>query len=82
MTTQFIQGSWVAGEGDLLSKTNPATAEPIWQGKTASAEQVSRAVAAARAGDGGKQFLRNQQGATDRTDQTWYLGEVSIVMKF
>ncbi len=49
MTTQFIQGSWVAGEGDLLSKTNPATAEPIWQGKTASAEQVGRAVAAARA---------------------------------
>ena len=49
MTTQFIQGSWVAGEGDLLSKTTPATAEPIWQGKTASAEQVGRAVAAARA---------------------------------
>jgi len=43
---------------------------------------LAGAVAAARAGDGGKQFLRNQQGATDRTDQTWYLGEVSIVMKF
>lgn len=43
---------------------------------------LAGAVAAARAGDGGKQFLRNQQGSTDRTDQTWYLGEVSIVVKF
>ncbi|MGE5517139.1 MAG: alginate export family protein [Bacteroidota bacterium] len=39
-------------------------------------------LAAAKAGDGGQQFLRNQQGSTDRTDQTWYLGEVSVVIKF
>lgn len=39
-------------------------------------------LAAAQAGTGGKQFLRNQQGTTDRVDQTWYLGQVSVVVKF
>lgn len=43
---------------------------------------VAGTVAAARAGTGGKQYLRNQQGTTDRTDQTWYLGQVAVVVKF
>jgi succinylglutamic semialdehyde dehydrogenase len=49
VTTQFIDGSWFAGEGELLNKTNPATGEAIWQGQAASTAQVGRAVAAARA---------------------------------
>ncbi|TMM45102.1 succinylglutamate-semialdehyde dehydrogenase [Colwellia ponticola] len=45
---QFINGQWQAGLGDELSSLNPARNEVIWQGKTASAEQVNTAVLSAR----------------------------------
>ncbi|MEQ6290328.1 succinylglutamate-semialdehyde dehydrogenase [Vogesella sp. GCM10023246] len=48
MSTQFINGLWLAGAGEALTKHNPATGEVIWQGQAASAEQVDAAVNAAR----------------------------------
>ena len=46
--TQFIQGQWLAGEGHDVRSINPANGEVIWQGKTATASQVNRAVDCAR----------------------------------
>ncbi len=45
---QFINGQWLAGLGHDVSSANPARNEVIWQGKTASAEQVNEAVISAR----------------------------------
>ena len=47
--THFIQGQWVTGGADALSKHNPVTGETLWQGKAASAAQVAAACEAARA---------------------------------
>lgn len=47
--TQFINGQWVAGLGHDVTSTNPANNDIIWRSKTATAEQVNQAVAAARA---------------------------------
>jgi aldehyde dehydrogenase (NAD+) len=44
----FIDGSWVAGEGEPLVVVNPATEETIAEFPGASAAQVEAAVAAAR----------------------------------
>ncbi|TCP14609.1 succinylglutamic semialdehyde dehydrogenase [Crenobacter luteus] len=49
MSTHFIDGHWLAGEGDAFEKRNPAADELVWQGRAASAAQVDAAVAAARA---------------------------------
>ncbi|WP_174874482.1 succinylglutamate-semialdehyde dehydrogenase [Vogesella oryzae] len=49
MSTQFINGLWLAGSGEAMSKHNPATGELIWQGNAAGSEQVDAAVNAARA---------------------------------
>ncbi|WP_159875545.1 succinylglutamate-semialdehyde dehydrogenase [Aquitalea denitrificans] len=48
MSTLFINGEWLAGTGAAMSKTNPATAQVIWQGQGADAAQVDAAVAHAR----------------------------------
>ncbi|MGS2744362.1 succinylglutamate-semialdehyde dehydrogenase [Halomonas sp. LS-001] len=45
---QLINGAWVTGEAAELSKHDPVSAQPLWQGGSASAEQVEAAVAAAR----------------------------------
>lgn len=45
---QFINGQWQAGLGHDVSSSNPARNEVIWQGKTASADQVNDAVLSAR----------------------------------
>lgn len=47
--TQYINGQWLAGEGHDVNSSNPANAEVIWQGKTATPNQVNAAVDAARA---------------------------------
>lgn len=49
MSTHYIAGSWLAGEGDVLESLNPVTQEVLWQGRAASAGQVDSAVTAARA---------------------------------
>ena len=45
---QFINGSWVQGEGKAFTSLDPAKNKIIWQGKAATAEQVNQAVNAAR----------------------------------
>ncbi len=45
---QLINGQWIAGEGHDVTSLNPARNEVIWQGKTASPEQVATAVVSAR----------------------------------
>jgi len=45
----YIDGKWLDGAGQRFEKTNPANGSISWQGEAASAQQVSDAVAAARA---------------------------------
>lgn len=49
MSTHYIRNEWLAGEGEPLNKTNPATGEALWSGRGASPAQVDQAVSAARA---------------------------------
>ena len=46
---QLINGQWLTGEGHDVTSLNPARNQVIWQGKTASPEQVATAIAGARA---------------------------------
>ncbi|OJA05251.1 succinylglutamate-semialdehyde dehydrogenase [Halomonas sp. QHL1] len=45
---QLINGAWVAGDAEPLSKHDPVSGKSLWQAATASAEQVAGAVKAAR----------------------------------
>ena len=45
---QFINNEWLDGQGDDVSSLNPAKNEVIWQGKSATAEQVDAAINGAR----------------------------------
>ena len=45
---QFINNEWLNGQGDDVSSVNPAKNEVIWQGKSATAEQVDAAIKSAR----------------------------------
>lgn len=47
--TQWIAGRWLAGEGQAMQSLNPYTNDVVWQGLSATAEQVEQAVSAARA---------------------------------
>ncbi len=49
MTTHFINGEWIPGEGDAFTSTNPANDGVIWEGRAASHQNVNRAVDAAKA---------------------------------
>ena len=44
----FIKGHWQAGEGLTMTSVDPAKNEQIWEGQSASAKQVEKAVDAAR----------------------------------
>ncbi|MDW8847364.1 succinylglutamate-semialdehyde dehydrogenase [Erwinia sp. MMLR14_017] len=46
--THFIDGQWLTGAGNNFSKSDPVSGELLWQGKAASAAQVTSAVTAAR----------------------------------
>lgn len=48
MTELFIDGAWVAGSGPVFASRNPGTDAIAWQGESASAADVDRAVASAR----------------------------------
>lgn len=48
MTTLFIDGQWLAGEGDAFQSLDPVSQRVLWDGQAASAGQVTLAVAAAR----------------------------------
>jgi len=45
---QLINGQWQSGQGHDVTSLNPARNEVIWQGKTASPEQVEQAINSAR----------------------------------
>ena len=47
-TTHFINGQWLAGNGEPMESIDPAKNQVVWQGQTASEEQVDDAVQAAR----------------------------------
>ncbi|MCJ8170058.1 succinylglutamate-semialdehyde dehydrogenase [Atopomonas sediminilitoris] len=49
MSTHFIAGQWLAGQGAPLQSLNPVSQALLWQGLQASAGQVDAAVKAARA---------------------------------
>jgi succinylglutamic semialdehyde dehydrogenase len=44
----LVDGEWVQGRGEPFSSTDPCTGQTAWTGRSASAEDVRRAVAAAR----------------------------------
>ncbi|MFT5670649.1 MAG: succinylglutamic semialdehyde dehydrogenase [Glaciecola sp.] len=46
--THYIDGQWLAGDGEHMSSVDPAKNEIVWTGKTASTQQVNAAVMAAR----------------------------------
>jgi succinylglutamic semialdehyde dehydrogenase len=46
---QFIDGQWQAGQGSEFNSTNPANNDILWQGVSASPNQVDNAVSSARA---------------------------------
>jgi succinylglutamic semialdehyde dehydrogenase len=48
MTTHFIKGTWVNGQGHHFQSINPAKNTLVWDGKSASQTQVDSAVQAAR----------------------------------
>lgn len=46
--TQWINGTWTAGRGEVMQKHNPVSGELLWQGAAASPEQVAEACESAR----------------------------------
>ncbi|HDS1693562.1 succinylglutamate-semialdehyde dehydrogenase [Pseudomonas asiatica] len=48
MNTHFIAGQWLAGAGEELISLDPVNQATVWQGKSASQDQVADAVSAAR----------------------------------
>jgi succinylglutamic semialdehyde dehydrogenase len=44
----FIDGQWCAASGERFVSRNPGTGETVWEGRAATAEDVARAVGAAR----------------------------------
>ncbi len=47
-TELYIGGAWRRGEGELFSSHDPATGDKVWEGRAATADDVSEAMAAAR----------------------------------
>ncbi len=48
MSQLFIEGNWLQGSGSTFESRNPITQEIVWQGHSASAADVDRAVGVAR----------------------------------
>ncbi|MFJ3484278.1 succinylglutamate-semialdehyde dehydrogenase [Pseudomonas sp. NPDC090202] len=48
MSTLYIGGAWLDGQGEALESLNPVSQQVVWSGKGASAAQVDAAVKAAR----------------------------------
>lgn len=46
--TQWIAGNWVAGQGDTFQSLSPYNNQTIWEGQSATAQQVESAVSSAR----------------------------------
>lgn len=50
MTTHFIAGEWISGQGADIQSQSPYNSQTIWQGHSATEGQVELAVMAARTG--------------------------------
>ena len=48
MSELFIDGEWAAGTGPAFASRNPGTGATVWEGNSASADDVDRAVRSAR----------------------------------
>ncbi|WP_144154147.1 succinylglutamate-semialdehyde dehydrogenase [Paraburkholderia sp. BCC1885] len=48
MSELFIDGAWVAGTGHRFASRNPGTGATVWEGRSASAQDVDLAVRSAR----------------------------------
>ena len=48
MSELFIDGEWAAGTGPAFASHNPGTGAAVWEGNSASADDVDRAVRSAR----------------------------------
>lgn len=48
MSSLYINGRWLAGQGDVLQSLNPVSQAVVWRGQGAAAEQVEQAAQAAR----------------------------------
>ena len=48
MSTLYIAGQWLAGQGEAFNSVDPVTQAVIWSGNGATADQVDSAVQAAR----------------------------------
>ncbi|MGE8497770.1 MAG: succinylglutamate-semialdehyde dehydrogenase [Pseudomonas sp.] len=48
MSTHFIAGTWLVGQGESLESLNPVSQQALWEGRAASTDQVDAAVNAAR----------------------------------
>ncbi|WP_192033619.1 succinylglutamate-semialdehyde dehydrogenase [Pantoea agglomerans] len=46
--THLINGQWLDGDAEILTKADPVSGETLWQGQAASAAQVTAACEAAR----------------------------------
>lgn len=46
--SHYIQGAWTSGSGPLFDSYNPQTDELLWQGPSASAADIEKAVATAK----------------------------------
>lgn len=47
--SHYINGQWIAGQGDSFAASNPINGETIWQGQQATVDEVKQAVDSARA---------------------------------
>ena len=47
-TELYIDGAWRGGSGELFSSHDPASGDKVWEGRAATADDVSEAMAAAR----------------------------------
>jgi succinylglutamic semialdehyde dehydrogenase len=48
MTQHYIDGEWRHGSGPVFASVDPGTGDEVWRGESASADDVDRAVRAAR----------------------------------
>jgi len=69
--THCINGQWLTGRGETMVKQDPVSGETLWQGVSATAEQVTEAVAAARAAFSGwaRRPLAERQATAERFAQ-------------
>lgn len=78
--THLINGQWLDGDAEILTKADPVSGETLWQGHAASAAQVTAACEAARDAfpawpdarwRNGRRSLRNLPPGLRRIKRRW-----------